>query len=129
MEQLRTSAARADEEWKECHAKLQEIQEEVLLQRVESTRISGLVHRFNLHDLFYTPSSLAERSLPDTDSPGNGPRRVAFGPETDTPEGRVLLLDRLPRDSSQRPPHTTSATLAAALAVAQQTAQQSLRSL
>ena len=69
---------------------LTELQEELLQQQVESTRISELIRRNSLNDLFYTPPSLAERTQPDTDSPGNGPRRVAFRPDADTPDGRVL---------------------------------------
>ena len=124
---LRTATALAENEWKECHAKQEELERELFRQQNESIRISELACSNGLNDLFYPHDT----HLPSDDVP-TGPdtrRKVNFRVESsplgefpsdpDTPHGRVVLLDRLPRDSPLRPPHTSASTLAAAIAAAQ----------
>ncbi len=124
---LRTATALAENEWKECHAKQEELERELFRQQNESIRISELACSNGLNDLFYPHDT----HLPSDDVP-TGPdtrRKVNFRVESsplgefpsdpDTPHGRVVLLDRLPRDSPPRPPHTSASTLAAAIAAAQ----------
>ena len=114
MSQLRTAAALAETEWRDCHSKQMELQDTLQQQHAEAARVSELIRGHNLWDLFY-PS--------DPDVRGSDNRRVAFSSVADTPQGRVNLLDQLPGGLSHRPPHATTASLAAALALA--AAQQS----
>ena len=125
MSQLRTAAALAETEWRDCHSKQMELQDTLQQQHVESARVSELIRGHNLWDLFYTPQHLRDQGVSpsDPDVRGNDNRRVAFSSVADTPQGRVNLLDQLPGGLSHRPPHTTTASLAAALALA--AAQQS----
>ena len=125
MSQLRAAGALAEAEWRDCHSKQMELQDTLQQQQVESTRVSELIRVHNLWDLFYTPQHLRDQGVspsdPDVRSSDN--RRVAFSSVADTPQGRVNLLDQFPSGLSHRPPHATTASLAAALALA--AAQQS----